>query len=177
MTAEGFVTGRAYIAQGEQALGRDEATVIHTILGSCVAACLWDPELGVGGMNHILLPDQAASPLGMQSVGAGAMERLINALLKAGAEKGRLKAKLFGGASIVRGLTDIGERNAAFARGYLENEGIPCIAESVGGTQARQIKFWPASGRVRQRIVHESDFEEDVAAPAPAPAGNDLELL
>ncbi|MEM1064089.1 MAG: chemotaxis protein CheD [Pseudomonadota bacterium] len=177
MTPEGLITGRVYIAQGEQALGRDDAAVIHTILGSCVAACLRDPVLRIGGMNHILLPDHAGSPIGMQSAGAGAMERLINALMKAGADRQRLEAKLFGGAAIVRGLTDVGQRNTAFALSYLENEGIPCVAQSIGGRSARQIKFWPASGRVRQRLVQDSDLKESVPTVADAPPGSDLELL
>lgn len=162
-------SGRVYIAQGEQAIGSDPDLVISTILGSCVSVCLWDPVARRGGMNHILLPDLPSNAIQLRAVGAGAMERLINALVKTGADKARLEAKVFGGAAVVAGLSDIGARNVAFARGYLEAEAIPCIGSSTGGQQARQVRFWPESGRARMRLVQEQVADIPVAAAGNAP--------
>lgn len=165
-----------YIAQGEQAIGTRPEHVISTILGSCVAVCLTDARRGIGGMNHILVPDGCGSELSARGVGASAMERLINALLKMGVRKSDLTAKVFGGASVVAGLSDIGARNVAFVQDYLRTEAIPCVASSTGGTQARRIQFRPATGQVRQRLVNTAPAEERVVRQ-PVPAANDMELL
>lgn len=175
MTRLSATTPSVYIAQGEHAIGNRPEHVISTILGSCVAVCLWDRLRHMGGMNHILLPDSARSDFLTRSVGAGAMEALINALLKVGAMKSDLEAKVFGGASVVAGLSDIGERNGSFAMEYLATERIPVISKSIGGTQARRIKFWPATGRVNQKLVVSSEAPVPVAPPPPK--ANDLELF
>ncbi len=164
-----------YIAQGEHAVGTDPAHVISTILGSCVAVCLTDLRRGLGGMNHILLPEARGSDLSAQSIGASTMERLINALMKAGCRKADLTAKVFGGASVVAGLSDIGARNAEFVADYLEVEGIPCLASSLGGTMARRIQFRPATGQVRQRLISTVPVEQPVLR-APF-RSSDMELL
>lgn len=166
---------RIYIAQGEQAIGSCPGQVIHTILGSCIAVCLWTPERGIGGMNHILLPEDPGRDIAARGTGAFAMERLVNGLMKAGAARADLKAKVFGGAAIVAGLSDIGRRNAAFVFEYLEAEGIPCLSQSTGGRQARQIRFWPATGQVKQRFVRSDQAPE--TGVAPSDAANGLELL
>ena len=144
-----------YIVQGQEAVSNREDEVISTILGSCVSICLWDPEARVGSMNHLLLPETKTDALSQQSAGAASMERMVNAMMRRSAERRRLRAKLFGGSSMLSGLTEIGARNADFARSYLASEGIPCDAESTGGPLARQIRFWPASGKVKQRFVKE----------------------
>lgn len=151
---------KTYIAQGEQAIGVGAEDVVQAILGSCVAVCLWDTELRIGGMNHILLPEAASSEMGALGVGATAMERLINALMRRGADRTRFEAKVFGGAAIVAGLSDIGAKNTAFVMRYLGTERIPCVAQSTGGTMARHVRFWPATGRVRQRLVLPEQFAE-----------------
>ncbi len=171
----GGTTASVYIAQGEHAIGNSESDVISTILGSCVAVCLRDRKRGIGGMNHILLPESARSDIVTRSVGAGAMEALINALLKAGAVKSDFEAKVFGGAAVVAGLSNIGERNSAFALDYLSTERIPVISQSLGGTQARRIRFWPAAGRVSQKLVVPSEVQEPPLARAAKT--NDVELL
>ncbi len=148
------------IAQGQFALGTAPDRVISTILGSCVAVCLWDPAAAVGGMNHILLPQGERDRLGPLNFGASDMERLLNALLKAGAVRRRLRAKAFGGAAMVTGLSDIGSQNVAFVRRFLRSEGIPCVAESLGGTRARRVQFWPTSGRARHRFVGRARVSE-----------------
>ena len=144
-----------YIHQGEFAVGSEPEAIISTVLGSCVSICLWDPEARVGGMNHMLLPE-AHHPLQNLSAGAVDMERMINALVHLGGDRRRLRAKVFGGASMLQGMTDIGRRNAVFAETYLNREGIRCDAVSTGGDLARQIRFWPESGAARQRLVREN---------------------
>ncbi len=103
------------------------------------------------------------------------MEALINALFKAGAVKGDFEAKVFGGAAVVAGLSNIGERNSAFALDYLSTERIPVISQSLGGSQARRIRFWPATGRVSQKLVVSSEVQE--MFPPRAAKTNDVELL
>lgn len=163
-----------YVDQGRYMVGRDPDTVIGTILGSCVAACIWDPEACLGGMNHIVLPERAGRWSTIDSYGATDMERLINALLREGAARDRLRAKVFGGASMIAGLPDIGRRNAEFIVAFLAREGIPLDGSSLGGNQARMIRFWPYTGRVRQRLV---DRVDERVAPPPRPVGNDVELF
>lgn len=163
------------VSQGEYALGNTPSRVISTILGSCVSVCLWDSEARLGGMNHILLPSDAGGGLGALGYGASDMERLMNALLKRGADRRRLVAKAFGGAAVVSGLSDIGARNAAFARDFLRAEGIPCVAESLGGTRARQVRFWPYSGRVQHRFVGEAAVRDEI--PARSKPANDVEFF
>lgn len=165
----------SYIVQGEFRVSRDPAEVLSTVLGSCVAVCLWDPGGKVGGMNHFLLPaapGQADSR--MLRYGAHAMEMLINELLKLGARRRGLQAKLFGGASVTDTLGPIGQANAAFAVNYLATEDIPCIAKSLGGTRARRIVFRPATGHVRQLIV-DGSLPDPKTDPAPARKGQGRE--
>lgn len=161
-----------YIAQGEDAVGRDDGMIINTILGSCVSICLWDPVARVGGMNHLLLPELRQEGQ-LSSAGVIAMERLINRMMPLGAVRSRLHGKLFGGSSMLAGMTDIGARNAAFGRHYLKNEGITCDAESVGGTMARKIRFWPATGAAQMKFV---DQAPDLHPPKTETA-NDVELF
>lgn len=166
-------TGTIYIAQGEEAVGNSHDTVISTILGSCISICLWDPERCIGGMNHLLLPDVKNDFSGLDTVGAIAMERLINRLVKMGAKRSRLQAKMFGGSSMLAGLTDIGARNTAFGRSYLTNENIPCVKESTGGSLARKIRFWPTTGTAQQKFVEEAPkLTEPIRIEA-----NDVELF
>ena len=144
---------RILITQGQYATGSDPNLVISTLLGSCVAVCLWDEQVGLGGMNHILL---ARSDDGIQTrtlSGLQAMEVLINELLNKGARRNRLKAKAFGGASIIDGLSDIGQTNIEFAENFLTQERIPLTTKSFGGTYARNLRFWPATGRALQKIT------------------------
>lgn len=156
---------RINIVQGEHRVSDSPDVALTTVLGSCIAACLYDRLRGVGGMNHFLL-GESGSGLGEAEMryGAYAMEVLINDLMKAGANRQRLQAKVFGGAKMFKTLNDVGAGNSAFARRFLMNEGIPIVAESVGGGGARRVEFWPASGRVRQREVDPSQM------PALAPA-------
>jgi chemotaxis protein CheD len=129
----------------------------------------------VGGMNHFLLPgDEAASPL-VARHGVHLMELLINGLLKKGAARDRLEAKLFGGARTMQGLGDIGATNARFAQEFLKREGITITGGSLGGETGRRIQFWPASGRVRQKLVRAT--EEPRHANPVLPTAGELELF
>lgn len=163
---------RGYITQGEYAVGGVCDPEISTILGSCVAVCLWDPEARIGGMNHILLP--SGTEHGGDRFGAFEMEQLINALIKRGAARSNLEAKVFGGASMLDGLTDIGRRNAEFALQFLAAEELPVRAKSVGGTKARQVRFLPGLGLARQRFVHQKPVQPEVPKRRCA---NDVELF
>ena len=166
-----------HVNQGDHAVAESDDMVMTAVLGSCVAACLRDPLAGVGGMNHFLLPAAGPNASARVLYGAQAMELLINALLKRGARKERLEAKLFGGGRMIAGLSDIGHNNGTFARRFLADEGIPCVAESLGGTKARRIRFWPVSGRARQILLASaSGLAEPVGAPASASA-SDVELF
>jgi chemotaxis protein CheD len=174
--SEKVLSGKSvYITQGEFAVDRSPTVVISTILGSCIAACIWDPEVKIGGMNHFLLPNgPKVLERDSSSFGANAMEVLINTLLRSGARKSCLQAKVFGGAEMYRGLTDAGRRNGSFVLSYLERENIPCIGQSLGGNQARRIEFFPESGRVRQKLVEDACINEVIP---DVPVSNDLELF
>lgn len=167
------------MGQGEHSVGHEPDTVLTTILGSCVSACLWDPDVRIGGMNHIVLPDAPDGDVMRASVGVNAMELLINGIIRRGGERGRLQAKLFGGASMIAGLSDVGARNAAFASDFLEAERIPCLSSSLGGMQGRRVQFWPYSGRARLMILADADVPQEEARPRPPPpvGGSDLELF
>lgn len=167
------------VAQGEFEVASGHGVVLTTLLGSCVAACIWDEEHGVGGMNHIVLPDLKSGDMQRDFAGINAMELLINGIIKRGGRRDYLQAKLFGGASMIAGLSTVGMRNAEFASGFLEREGIPCLSTSLGGESGRRIKFWPATGRARQKLMPKDTIVDEVARPVTPPksGGNDLELF
>ncbi len=166
---------KKHITQGERAVGTRPEEVISTILGSCVSCCLWDPVAQVGGMNHMLLTVSTRATGVCNLAGINAMELLINDILKLGGNRDRLRAKAFGGARMVAGLSDIGRVNSEFTLDFLQKEGIECEKHSLGGETARHIMFWPATGRALQKIRTD---EVVVEVPAPAPEkGNDMELF
>lgn len=170
---------RVNIVQGEFYVSDDPDVMVTTLLGSCVAACLHDPMARVGGMNHFLLPGQLekVSESASERLGVHLMELLVNGMLKLGAGRERLQAKIFGGAKTMAGLADIGAANATFAKAFLVREGIPILAASVGGTVGRRIQFWPAAGRVRQHLM-ESPVQETLSVRLPpVPASGELELF
>lgn len=168
------------VIQGQHYVSRGQDMVLSTLLGSCVAACLWDEAAQVGGMNHFLLPAARSRSEEAQNVSLAvhAMELLINDLFKAGASRARLQAKLFGGAWLREGLTNIGEENAAFAERFLHDENIPITGGSLRGDRGRRLQFWPMSGRARQILMRRDDAP--VFTPSPVrvvePSG-ELELF
>lgn len=172
---------RVNVIQGEYVVTADPEVVLTTILGSCVAACLRDPVACVGGMNHFLLPGSEEGGPAEVSVryGVHAMELLVNGLLQQGARRNRLEAKLFGGARMVQGLTDIGLLNAAFAERFVRKERIAYCGGSLRGDQGRRLQFWPASGRARQLALSGAEVkvlasQRPVATPRPDAGGVEL---
>ncbi len=142
------------IHPGEYFSTRDD-TIVSTVLGSCVAVALFDPQAGAGGLNHFMLPGEfrpdelVASP--NAKYGMYAMDLLVNDLMRLGLERRRLKAKVFGGGAVLRlpgGGTGIPQSNIDFAFEYLEKEGIPILASDVGGREPRKIFFFARTGKV-----------------------------
>lgn len=184
-----FNIDAAKILPGEYYVtGRD--MVLVTVLGSCVAACIRDPRSGIGGMNHFMLPEGGGDQHDVLSssarYGSYAMEVLINQLGKLGANRGRLEAKVFGGAAVLRGFTtvNVGGMNSEFVLDYLGREGIRVVADDLMGLYPRKVYFWPASGRVMVRklksvhnntiIDREKDYGQRLKA---APIAGDVELF
>ena len=128
--------------------------VIVTVLGSCVSACIRDRITGLGGMNHFMLPEsgfEGNSPVSASMrYGTFAMEVLINDLLKAGARRENLEAKVFGGGAVLRGFTamNVGERNAQFVMDYLHTERIGVVASDLNDVYPRKVYFFPRTGKV-----------------------------
>jgi len=163
--------------------------VLVTVLGSCVAACIRDPLLGIGGMNHFMLPEAGpdAGPLSASArYGTYAMEVLINQLLKKGARRSALEAKVFGGGNVMRGLTqaNVGQRNADFVLKFLETENVPVRASDLVDVYPRKVYFFPRSGRVlvkRLRDIHNGTIierERDYGSRLQTtPVAGDVELF
>jgi chemotaxis protein CheD len=135
----------------------DEAIV--TVLGSCISACIRDPDTNLGGMNHFMLAEQIkgsgeypGSGFGqINRYGCFAMESLINNLMRHGAQRDRLEIKVFGGGRILKSMTDIGARNIAFIHSWARTEGVRLVAHDLGGVQPRKLVYFPATGRARVR--------------------------
>lgn len=144
-----FDIDAAKIGPGEYYITQRDMVIV-TVLGSCVSVCLRDPVAKVGGMNHFMLPDRdVEGPLSASArYGAYAMEVLINQLFALGARRERLEAKVFGAARVLPGMSDIGERNAAFAIKYLKRESIRVLAEDLGSDEPCKIYFFAQTGRV-----------------------------
>lgn len=141
------------ITQGSAYVTADPHEVLTTVLGSCIAACIRDSQSGVGGMNHFLLAEGSGDDRDATRYGVNAMELLINGILAKGGLRSRLEAKLFGGANVIAGLSEVGSANARFAERFLADEGILLVGGDVGGIYPRRVQFWPVSGRARQRAL------------------------
>lgn len=159
-----------------------------TVLGSCVAACIRDRERGIGGMNHFMLADsgEAGTLSASARYGTYAMEILINHLLKVGARRDSLEAKVFGGGHVMTKLSSsqVGERNARFVKTFLRTEGIPVSAEDLLDSYPRKVYFFPETGRVLVRKLlrlHNDTLlrreREYVARLAEAPAAGEIVLF
>ncbi|WP_339937445.1 chemoreceptor glutamine deamidase CheD [Undibacterium luofuense] len=150
--------------------------LIVTVLGSCVSACIRDRVSGVGGMNHFMLPDtggDADNPVSASMrYGTYAMEVLINELLKAGAKRENMEAKVFGGGNVLRGFTaiNVGERNAKFVLDYLKAERMKVVAEDLNDIYPRKVYFFPRTGKVlvkKLKVEHNDTLrkrEQDYAS-------------
>ena len=130
--------------------------VIVTVLGSCVSVCLRDRMSGIGGMNHFMLPDGDRAD-GFGRYGSYAMELLINEMLKKGARRETMQAKVFGGAQVMAGFTtmNVGERNTKFVLDYLATERIPVMSQDVLDIHPRKVCFFPVTGKALvKRLAH-----------------------
>ncbi len=143
-----ILPGEFYVTEADE--------LVTTLLGSCVAACIWDPLAGLGGMNHFMIPNVGTtgsvdSRQDNARYGLFAMEFLINSILKHGGQRQRLVAKLTGGGHVLRSGTaiSIGSENVRFARDYLAAEAIELVSEHVEGDHARRVAFHPRTGRCR----------------------------
>jgi chemotaxis protein CheD len=150
ISAAKILPGEYYVTQKDM--------VLVTVLGSCVAACIRDTKLGMGGMNHFMLPDGGAKELVGNSAryGTYAMEVLINHLLKMGASRNRLEAKVFGGGAVMETLksSNVGIRNAEFVLDFLKTEKIPVVAKDLLDTYPRKVYYFPQTGRVMLKKIH-----------------------
>lgn len=164
----------------------NEDVILVTVLGSCISACIWDRTMRVGGMNHFMLPDgDSADASGRY--GSYAMELLINEMLKLGARRESLQAKIFGGGQVMHNFTtmNVGERNTAFVTQYLQTERIPIVSEDVLDIYPRKVVFFPASGKamVKRLAPASADAlvaQDRLAAQRAAPAttgGGSIDLF
>jgi chemotaxis protein CheD len=158
-----------------------------TVLGSCVSTCLWDPERRIGGMNHFMLPGDngsSGSPVTKSArFGVYAMELLINDMLKMGADRRRLVAKVFGGGHVLLGFgsLDVGARNCEFVLEFLEVEGIPVVAQDLLDSYARKVHFSPRDGKVLLKKLVRDDHlqrqERDYLRKLGSAAGGAIEIF
>jgi chemotaxis protein CheD len=164
--------------------------VLLTVLGSCVSVCLRDPVIGIGGMNHFMLPRPPAQEKehwhGLSGTatryGTASMEQLIGNIIKHGGDRNRLEVKLFGGGRVLAGVTDVGRQNIEFAREFMATERLPVVAEEMGGVWPRQIQYFPRTGRARVRRLERPDRQLaerevhylDVIEHKPKPGDLDL---
>lgn len=144
----------AKISPGEYYFTNQDMMIV-TVLGSCVSACIRDTVSGIGGMNHFMLPDGAKSdkdnPVSeSMRYGNYAMEVLINQLIRNGAKRENLEAKIFGGGNVLRSFTTnmVGDRNAEFVKRYLKEEGIRVVSEDLLDIYPRKVYYFPKTGKV-----------------------------
>ena len=131
-----------------------EATMVDTVLGSCVAVCLYDPKAKIGGINHYMLPLWNGEGLASPKFGNVAIDKLVERMLQLGCTKRNLVAKLFGGASQINSSMQIGLRNIEIAREMLTKHGIPIVAENVEGNVGRKLRFDSGTGQVMMKFLN-----------------------
>ena len=132
-----------------------EDMMVMTVLGSCIAACIWDPKVRVGGMNHFMLPEGAGDTSGRY--GSYAMELLINEMIKLGSRREWMQAKVFGGGQVMHSFTtmNVGERNTQFVLDYLQTERIAVVSKDVLDIYPRKVCYFPATGKAMvKRLAH-----------------------
>ena len=185
---EGGAGAPVRVLPGEYFATADDIQIV-TVLGSCVAACVRDRKRGIGGMNHFMLPREGAgASLACASAryGVNAMELLINHLVRLGARRGDLEAKVFGGGNVLAGFTalDVGRSNARFVCEYLRAEAIPIVAQDLEGTFSRKVCFFPATGQALVRAIMITSPRAIVECESryarrlrEAPSGGDVEFF
>jgi len=130
-----------------------ESYLVDTILGSCVAVCLFDTKLMIGGINHYMLPLWNGDGLASPKFGNIAIEKLIEKMLKNGANKVNIVAKVFGGANQIYSSMNIGERNIDIAKEILATHNIKILAENTGGLIGRKLKYNTGTGQVMMKFL------------------------
>lgn len=177
------------ILPGEYYVTRRDMVLV-TVLGSCVAACIRDKTNGIGGMNHFMLPKSTHEKAGWLSssarYGAYAMEVMINQILKQGAKRENLEAKIFGGSAVIKNMStiNVGDDNAKFALEYCRKERIPVVAKDLLGAFPRKIYYFPSTGKVLVKklrslpndtvIVREQEYNTRLSA---SKVEGDIELF
>jgi chemotaxis protein CheD len=149
-----FKVDTVKVLPGEYYVSQDDLMVM-TVLGSCIAACIWDPKIRVGGMNHFMLPEGGGDTSGRY--GSYAMELLINEMIKLGARRETMQAKVFGGGQVMHSFTtlNVGERNTQFVLDYLQTERIAIISKDVLDIHPRKVCYFPATGKAMvKRLAH-----------------------
>lgn len=151
----------AKLLPGDYYVTKDEE-MITTVLGSCVSACIRDSVLGIGGMNHFMLPETSRSRLNSREesvvgtalrYGNYAMEHLINTILQHGGKRKNLEVKLFGGGKIIATLGDVGSRNIEFVLDYVDTEALNLVSHDLGDIYPRKVNFYPMTGKVRMKKI------------------------
>lgn len=180
-----FSTEAVKVLPGEYFVATEELLIV-TVLGSCIAACLWDRVARVGGMNHFMLPD-GDSTEALGRYGSYAMELLINEMLKNGARRENMQAKIFGGGQVMQNFTtlNVGERNTLFVQDYLQTERIPIVSKDVMDIYPRKVCYFPVSGRAmvkRLATTHREALEVEerkgnVRTVAKTTAGGSVDLF
>jgi chemotaxis protein CheD len=148
------------IFSGEWGVSAQDDEMFATILGSCVSACVHDPVSKIGGMNHFLLPHDGEDGNSGESAryGVFAMEMLVNAMLKNGAQKHRLEFKVFGGGNVlINNSKKIGSKNAIFIRKFMRDEGYKVLSEDLEGDQPRSLHYYPTTGKVMLRKLQRKE--------------------
>ena len=176
---------------GEHYVSGEPSEMIVTVLGSCVSACVRDPETGIGGMNHFMLlegePGDWRASNAVMRYGNHAMEILINEILRLGCPRNRLEIKVFGGGNVLGHGGNVGHRNADFVEEYLRNEGLIIAGSDLRGECARRIHFYPASGKVDRLLMRraadtqvfnkENSYRRGITRKAKASEDGDIELF
>lgn len=150
-----FQYNTAKVLPGEYFVSREDMAIV-TVLGSCIAACLWDRVMRIGGMNHFMLPEGDSADVSGR-YGSYAMELLINEMLKLGARRESLQAKIFGGGQVMHNFAsmNVGERNTVFVTDYLQTERIPIVSRDVLDIYPRKVVFFPVTGKAMvKRLAH-----------------------
>lgn len=169
-----------FVQAGQHYVKKPGPGAVSTFLGSCVSACIRDSKLGIGGLNHFLLPGNGDGEMSAR-YGVHAMELLINDLLRVGGSKEFLEAKLFGGAMVMTTTSSdpVGKQNARFVQDFLRDENIPILATDLGGNRARRVYFFPDTGRAsvlhvapaESKEIHQTDLALRRQATMPQKKG------
>jgi chemotaxis protein CheD len=182
-----FSSEAVKVLPGEYFVATTEMVLV-TVLGSCVSACIRDREKGIGGMNHFMLAEttEDSSVSASARYGTYAMEILINHLLKLGARRNQLEAKVFGGGRVMASLSasKVGDRNSSFVLEYLKTEGIAVSAQDLLDVHPRKVYFFPTTGRVLVKklmrlhndtlVKREKEYQARITE---APVSGDIELF